>query len=85
MTRVAAGGSVCSKKLIFLDHHSQASERAARHIRNHVIHFNPGPDGCFILGLSTGSTPLGCYPKLTEYYKNGDLSFEYVKTFKVDE
>ncbi|KAB0401014.1 hypothetical protein E2I00_001381 [Balaenoptera physalus] len=31
------------------------------------------------------STPLGCYKKLIEYYKNGDLSFKYVKTFNMDE
>ena len=24
-----------------------------------------------------GSTPLGCYKKLIEYYKNEDLSFQY--------
>lgn len=35
--------------------------------------------------LLTGSTPLGCYQKLIEYYKNGDLSFKYVKTFNMDE
>lgn len=33
----------------------------------------------------TGSTPIGCYKKLIEYYKNGDLSFRYVKTFNMDE
>lgn len=32
-----------------------------------------------------GSTPLGCYKKLIEYHKNGDLSFKYVKTFNMDE
>ncbi|KAI6069966.1 Glucosamine-6-phosphate isomerase [Aix galericulata] len=31
------------------------------------------------------STPLGCYKKLIEYHKNGDLSFKYVKTFNMDE
>uniref|UniRef100_A0A5F8GQ13 Glucosamine-6-phosphate isomerase n=2 Tax=Monodelphis domestica TaxID=13616 RepID=A0A5F8GQ13_MONDO len=34
---------------------------------------------------SGGSTPLGCYKKLIEYHKNGDLSFKYVKTFNMDE
>eukprot|EP00061_Rhincodon_typus_P004829 g23518.t1 len=32
-----------------------------------------------------GDTPLGSYKKLIEYYKNGDLSFRYVKTFNMDE
>ncbi|NWI56470.1 GNPI1 isomerase, partial [Calyptomena viridis] len=35
--------------------------------------------------LPAGSTPLGCYEKLVEYYQNGDLSFKYVKTFNMDE
>lgn len=72
-------------KLIILEHYSQASEWAAKYIRNRIIQFNPGPDKYFTLGLPTGSTPLGCYQKLIEYYKNGDLSFKYVKTFNMDE
>ncbi|EDL10080.1 glucosamine-6-phosphate deaminase 1, isoform CRA_c [Mus musculus] len=72
-------------KLIILEHYSQASEWAAKYIRNRIIQFNPGPDKYFTLGLPTGSTPLGCYQKLIEYYKNGDLSFQYVKTFNMDE
>ncbi|XP_062942104.1 glucosamine-6-phosphate isomerase 1 isoform X3 [Cynocephalus volans] len=72
-------------KLIILDHYFQASEWAAKYIRNRIIQFNPGPDKYFTLGLPTGSTPLGCYKKLIEYYKNGDLSFKYVKTFNMDE
>lgn len=35
--------------------------------------------------LFSGSTPLGCYKKLIEYYKNGEISFQYVKTFNMDE
>lgn len=35
--------------------------------------------------MLSGSTPLGCYKKLIEYYKSGDLSFKYVKTFNMDE
>lgn len=32
-----------------------------------------------------GSTPLGCYKKLIEYHKKGEISFQYVKTFNMDE
>lgn len=39
----------------------------------------------FVLGLPTGSTPLGMYRKLIEYYKAGNVSFKYVKTFNMDE
>ena len=32
-----------------------------------------------------GGTPLGCYKKLIEFYKKGEISFKYVKTFNMDE
>ncbi|XP_045250292.2 glucosamine-6-phosphate deaminase 1 isoform X3 [Macaca fascicularis] len=41
-------------KLIILDHYSQASEWAAKYIRNRIIQFNPGPEKYFTLGLPTG-------------------------------
>ncbi|GFR90021.1 glucosamine-6-phosphate isomerase [Elysia marginata] len=31
------------------------------------------------------STPIGMYKKLVEFYKEGSLSFKYVKTFNMDE
>ncbi|KAF5904897.1 glucosamine-6-phosphate isomerase 1, partial [Clarias magur] len=72
-------------KLIILRDYDEASEWAAKYIRNRIIRFNPGPDRYFTLGLPTGSTPLGCYKKLIEYYKKGEISFHYVKTFNMDE
>ncbi|XP_041799995.1 glucosamine-6-phosphate isomerase 1 [Chelmon rostratus] len=72
-------------KLIILDDYNQASEWAAKYIRNKILLFGPGPDRYFTLGLPTGGTPLGCYQKLIEYYKNGEISFKYVKTFNMDE
>lgn len=39
----------------------------------------------FVLGLPTGSTPLGMYKNLIEFYKQGKVSFKYVKTFNMDE
>ncbi|VVC30230.1 Hypothetical protein CINCED_3A005491 [Cinara cedri] len=35
--------------------------------------------------LNIGGTPLGMYKYLIEYYKAGDISFKYVKTFNMDE
>ncbi|KAL2305224.1 hypothetical protein Nmel_007203, partial [Mimus melanotis] len=58
---------------------------AAKYICNRIIQFKPSQGRYFTLGLPTGSTPLGCYKKLIEYHKNGDLSFKYVKTFNMDE
>jgi len=38
-----------------------------------------------ILGLATGSTPIGLYQKWIEKCKKGELSFRDVKTFNLDE
>ena len=35
--------------------------------------------------LLKGGTPAGTYKKLVEHYKQGDISFKYVKTFNMDE
>ena len=39
----------------------------------------------FVLGLPTGSTPLGMYAGLIELYKAGKVSFANVVTFNMDE
>lgn len=38
-----------------------------------------------VLGLATGSTPIGTYKRLIEGYKNGDLDFSQVKSVNLDE
>ena len=38
-----------------------------------------------ILGLATGSTPVGMYNNLIELYKKGELDFSQVKSFNLDE
>ena len=38
-----------------------------------------------ILGLATGSTPIGLYKELIKAYENGEISFKDVKTFNLDE
>jgi glucosamine-6-phosphate deaminase len=39
----------------------------------------------FVLGLPTGSTPLGTYLELIKMYQEGKVSFENVITFKMEE
>lgn len=38
-----------------------------------------------VLGLATGSTPVGIYKQLVEWYNKGDLDFSQVKTANLDE
>ena len=38
-----------------------------------------------VLGLATGSTPMGTYQQLIGYYRQGDLDFSGVRTVNLDE
>ncbi|HYE11220.1 MAG TPA: glucosamine-6-phosphate deaminase [Patescibacteria group bacterium] len=38
-----------------------------------------------VLGLATGSTPVGAYNELVRIYKEGDINFTEVVTFNLDE
>lgn len=38
-----------------------------------------------VLGLATGSTPIGTYKQLIEWYHKGDLDFQRVKSVNLDE
>ena len=38
-----------------------------------------------VVGLATGSTPVGIYEQLVEWYKKGDLDFSKISTVNLDE
>jgi glucosamine-6-phosphate deaminase len=57
----------------------------ADYIIKRIKCFAPGQEKHFVLGLPTGSTPLGVYRELIAAYKNGELSFSQVITFNMDE
>ena len=38
-----------------------------------------------VLGLATGSTPIGIYKQLVEWYEKGDLDFSQITTVNLDE
>ena len=38
-----------------------------------------------ILGLATGSTPLGLYNELVKMNQSGEIDFSEIKTFNLDE
>ncbi len=56
------------------------SRKAANILSAHVI-LNPS---C-VLGLATGSTPIGTYKQLIDWYNKGDLDFTDVRTVNLDE
>ena len=58
---------------------------AARHVAERINSARPTAEKPFVLGLPTGSTPLGMYHELIELNKAGKVSFEHVVTFNMDE
>lgn len=72
-------------KLIIADDVTSVADWSARYVLKKITDFKPGPDKYFVLGLPTGGTPLGMYKKLIEFHKQGKISFNYVKTFNMDE
>lgn len=66
---------------IFETENYEAMSRKAANILAAQINLKPD---C-VLGLATGSTPIGLYSNLIEKYKNGDLDFSAVKTANLDE
>ncbi|MBP1677001.1 MAG: glucosamine-6-phosphate deaminase [Bacteroidetes bacterium] len=72
-------------RLIIQPDFSGASNWAANYIASRINNATPTASHPFVLGLPTGSTPLGTYKKLIELYKQGRVSFRYVVTFNMDE
>lgn len=61
-------------RLIIRDDSDAASAYVANYIVDRIKHFAPTPAHPFVLGLPTGSSPLGVYRKLVEKYKAGEVT-----------
>jgi glucosamine-6-phosphate deaminase len=72
-------------RLIIEPDYSGISDWVSNYIVSKINKFSPTSDRPFVLGLPTGSTPLGTYEKLIEAYKKGQVSFKNVVTFNMDE
>jgi len=72
-------------KLIIRDKSDDVTVWAAKYVIKRIKDFNPGPGRFFVLGLPTGGTPVGMYNNLVQAFKQGKVSFKYVKTFNMDE
>ena len=72
-------------RLIIQPNYDVVSKWTAHYIARSIMDFNPSPERFFMLGLPTGSSPIGTYKELINLYKQGKVSFKYVKTFNMDE
>ena len=72
-------------RVIIEQNYDAMSRWAANHIVERINAFNPKVEKPFILGLPTGSTPIGTYRELVRLHKEGKVSFQNVVTFNMDE
>lgn len=67
-------------KFITVENYEVLSRKAATLIAAEVV----SKPNC-VLGLATGSSPVGTYKKLIEWYENGDIDFSEVTSINLDE
>ncbi len=67
-------------KIYQAKNYQEMSRKAANIISAQII---MKPDA--VLGLATGSTPIGTYQQLIDWYKKGDLDFSEIRSVNLDE
>jgi len=72
-------------RLIIEKGYDALSKWAAEYVIKRINEFNPTPEHRFVLGLPTGSSPIGMYKELVKACKEGRVSFKNVVTFNMDE
>ena len=72
-------------RLIIKQDYQSISQWAADYVVARINAAKPTAERPFVLGLPTGSPPLGMYKALIEANKAGKVSFQHVVTFNMDE
>lgn len=72
-------------RVIIESDYQSLSNWAANHVAKRINDFRPTAERPFVLGLPTGSSPLGMYRALIELNRQGAVSFAHVVTFNMDE
>ncbi len=72
-------------RVIIQPDYQNLSAWAANYVASKILSAKPTAEKPFVLGLPTGSSPLGVYRHLIQLYKKGVVSFKNVITFNMDE
>ena len=72
-------------RVIIEPNYDLMSQWAANYVVNRINAANPTAEKPFVLGLPTGSSPIGMYRGLVKAYQEGRVSFKHVLTFNMDE
>jgi glucosamine-6-phosphate deaminase len=72
-------------RILIHENYEGVSKWTANHVAKRISDFKPTAKRPFVLGLPTGSSPLGTYKQLVRMCKAGKVSFKNVVTFNMDE
>ncbi|MDD2381556.1 MAG: glucosamine-6-phosphate deaminase [Mariniphaga sp.] len=72
-------------QIIICKSYDELSQWTANYIAGKINEARAVNNKPFVLGLPTGSSPLGTYKELIELNKTGNVSFKNVVTFNMDE
>jgi len=72
-------------RVIIEPNYELTTKWAANYVAKKISEFGPTDSKPFVLGLPTGSSPIGMYNELVELCKAGVVSFKNVVTFNMDE
>lgn len=72
-------------RIVIQHNYAAMSQWTAHYIAHRIKEFNPSENRPFVLGLPTGSTPVGTYQNLVQLCEQGKVSFRNVVTFNMDE
>lgn len=72
-------------RVLIHQNYEDLSRWVANYVAKKINDFNPTKENPFVLGLPTGSSPIGLYKNLVELNKNNKVSFQNVVTFNMDE
>ena len=72
-------------RVIIEPNYDLMSQWAANYVVAKINAAKPTAEKPFVLGLPTGSSPIGMYRGLVKAYQEGKVSFKNVVTFNMDE
>lgn len=72
-------------RLIIQPNYDSLSQWAANYVVSKINKANPTAEKPFVLGLPTGSSPMGMYKALIKHYQEKRVSFRHIITFNMDE
>ena len=72
-------------RVIIEPNYDLMSQWAANYVVAKINAAKPTAEKPFVLGLPTGSSPIGMYRALVKAYQEGKVSFKNVVTFNMDE